>query len=224
MVLRTLSLLLLVAACGHTRVQLRDVPNSDAPERERVDAYKDLAPQGGQQTTYLRNGVPVGTSFDFLVLGDGTQVGDPRDLKPAVAPQSPAGRAIEKYDVAVQKLVPRQIVSASLIGAGTLASLISIPFLLNGNAFDSSPRSVGFGLLIGGASFAVVSWLVMTFVNMGPAREAYDSRIAAFMTYDRSLRERLALDPVVEEPPKKRSAPIESTQLPADAPLRVALQ
>jgi hypothetical protein len=200
-----LSLVLLASGCAYNRVALPStLPEKDDSLASRLKAYKKFSIQNGQQTTYLRNGVPQGTSIDFVLLGDGTRVEDARDLAPLVETNSAAGRFITKMaaEMASAKKTATivAITSISLIVVGLAAGL---PLLLgqecsrdrNGFSSCSAPNgTLGAVVLATGASAGYFGLNLWPFIASTAERGNQQDRASIFMTYNQSLRDRLALD------------------------------
>jgi hypothetical protein len=217
-----LALALAGSGCAYNRVALSaTLPERDAPLPVRVKAYKKLAIQNGQQTLYLRNGVPQGTSLDFVILGDGTRVEDARDLAPAVDSDSATGKFISKLeaDMASAKKASTilAITSAALIGVGLG---IGLPLMLGqtcstvpSTRYSSSYSScyapnggLGAVVLATGAGLGYIGLNIWPFVAFAADRGNQQDRASAFMTYNASLRDRLALDDESLEDEKERRA------------------
>ncbi|MDP1922382.1 MAG: hypothetical protein Q8L14_39445 [Myxococcales bacterium] len=204
-----LTLLLAASGCAYNRVALGPLPSQDAPLPVRVKAFKKYAIQNGQQTTYLRNGVPQNTHLDFVLLGDGTRVEDPRDLAPAVESDSATGRFITKLeaDMASAKKASTilALTSVALIGVGLG---IGLPLLL-GRSCSYVPGTrgssgyencyapnAGLGAVVvaAGAGLGYIGLNIWPFLAFAAERGNQQDRASAFMMYNQSLRERLALD------------------------------
>jgi len=204
-----LTLLVAASGCAYNRVALGTLPSQDAPLPVRVKAFKKYAIQNGQQTTYLRNGVPQNTHLDFVLLGDGTRVEDARDLSPAVEPDSAAGRFITKLDAdmanAKKASTILALTSAALIGVGLG---IGLPLLLGQTcSYVPGTRSssgyhncyapnAGLGAVVVavGAGLGYIGLHIWPFLALAADRGNQQDRASAFMMYNQSLRERLALD------------------------------
>jgi hypothetical protein len=203
---------LVSSGCSFNRVTIADVPERTAPLKERLKAFKKLSIQSGQSTTYLKNGVPQGTSLDFVLLGDGTRVEDPRDLALAVEPTSPTGR----YIAAVDESASSGAMWAKIFGFGGLGALalglgvglplalqqscmrISAPgYIYNGELkCMSDPATALPGALIA-AIFGGIGYFALQLglpLSAGKASGAGPDRNSAFLTYNESLKQRLGLD------------------------------
>jgi hypothetical protein len=208
---------LVASGCAMSRVSLRPVPEATAPLKERQRAWEDLAPSSALQTTYLQRGAVVGQSLDYLILGDGTRVADPRDLLPAVDADSPTARAVarfeEKYDAARTQATAGWVI----FGVGGVA-LSASPLLLGGlgGSRDMSPAFVA----IGASAAVMLVGTIVALVASGRLTDAGHERLSAFSTYPLSLRRRLALDEPAQSP-SPAPAP-DSVSLPLDAPVRVS--
>lgn len=210
----------LVLGCGTQRVVLRPVPEKTAPLRERQRAFRDLAPESGLQTTYYQNGIPVGTNINWLILGDGTRVVDPRDLIPAVGARSRTATYASSFE--------KKWTTGSTVGAVGLTGVVAgvvimlvplvLPSSLDGSFFD---RWVPWLLAGGGVELAgIITWMVGIFLQGSASAD----RISAFQAYPRDLARHLALEDESgpEEKPKGRGAP-EEVDAHTDVPFRLAL-
>lgn len=210
---------LMSQACGYNRVTIRDVPAKTAPVEERVAAAKDLLPESGMQTTYLRNGVVVGQHINHIMLGDGTRIEDPRDLLPAVEPGSATANYIISYE---DKMSTSKVWGWTSLGAMAVgAALMLAPLAFrpeNGSIFDGAGMPVfiaGGGVVFTGSIFSLVSGFY--------SGSAQQDRVSAFETYPKALQVRLDLKEAPE--PKSKSRPVDNAQAPlaSDAPVRLAL-
>lgn len=213
-----LAVALMSQACGYNRVTLRAVPSKDAPLDERVAAAKDLMPESGLQTTYLRNGVVVGQHINHIMLGDGTRVEDPRDLLPAVEPGSPTENYIVSYEDKLKTGRVWNWVSTGAILAG--AGLMLAPLAIRseqGGIFDGA----GLPLFIAGGSTALTG-TILALVGGFYFGSAQQDRVSAFETYPKALVKKLDLRPGEEPKAKSKRAP-EEVRLLKDAPVQLAL-
>ncbi|MBX7113483.1 MAG: hypothetical protein K1X64_04045 [Myxococcaceae bacterium] len=209
---------LMSQACGYNRVTLRAVPSKDAPIEERVAAAKDLLPESGMQTTYLKNGVVVGQHINHIMLGDGTRVEDPRDLLPAVEPGSATANYIVSYEdkVSTGKVWNWTSLGAMVVGAGLMVAPLAFR-PENGSFFDGA----GMPVFIAGGS-VVLTGTILSLVAGFYYGSAQQDRVSAFETYPKAVVKRLDLRPEDEPKPKSKRAP-EEVRLLNDAPVRLAL-
>lgn len=219
--MRTLPLVLIASLCGsacsYNRVALRPVPEATAPEAQRVRAFRELAPQSGLATSYFQNGAYQGTYINWLTLGDGTRVEDPRDLLPAVEPTSPTARYATTFEEKTN--AARGWSTAAWVGmsAGLVTMLVPlfIPRDYSSLSSGMSPMLVG---LAAGGGIELLS-LVPMMIGMFKSSSAQADRVSAFETYPRSLQQRLALEEQEEEAPATRRR--QDAQLKIDRPLRL---
>lgn len=199
--------------CGFNRVTIRSVPEKSAALQERASAFKDLAPESGLATTYLRNGVQVDSTINFLMLGDGTRVEDPQDLLPAMEPNSAAFNFTQSY---VEKSSAATVWSSIGYGSIVVGMLAMVaPILLPFDANNMNRLFIGLGVGSGIALLALVPMLV----GMSKRGQANLDRISAFQTYPKSLQKRLALeDGAPGQEPAKPKQP-DQARLITDAPL-----
>ena len=168
----TLSLCALAIACSH-RVSL-SVPSADTHLMTRCEAYYRLRPKTLRRTTtqYESGG---GKIDDELFLADNTRVDVFEDLLPIVLPESATARAVLDADAFMTK--------RTLYGiAGGTSAITGLAFLLS----EQEPLLTG-GLLLGGLGFTIASAVY--------ENRAGNARIRAARTLDRSLREKLRLQP-----------------------------
>lgn len=215
----------LVVGCGPNRVVLRTVPEKTAPLHERQRALKDLAPESGLQTTYYRDGVPVGTNLDWLMLGDGTRVEDPRDLLPAVDDSSPTANYARSY---AAKRTATQVWALTGLGAfaaGLVVEVLSLVAMLNALTSQSG-GSVGPSQLLTGMAVGAgleLGAIISFGVAIANGAAANKDRLSAFQTYPKALQRRLALqeDAPAEESHDKQMQ--NEVSVPTDVPFRMAL-
>lgn len=205
-----------LSACGSNRVIIRPVPEKTAPLNERTRAFKDLSPESGVQTTFFRNGVPVGTLLNSIMLTDGTRIEDPRDLLPAVEEASPAANYIRSFETKSTTATIASTVGYAGIGVG-LAVMLAPLLLTRSFSSDTSPLFIGVGVG-GGISLLSLIPLFIGFINGGQAQA---DRVSAFQTYPRSLQRRLALEDE-DAPAQQKPTPSEVDRR-TDVPLRVSL-
>ena len=198
------------------RVTLREVPDKAAPMNERVKAFKDLAPESGVQTTYLRNGVAVGTTINNIMLGDGTRVEDPRDLLPAVEVNSPAARYSNDYGEKIESA--RTLSTVGLVGVCVGLAAMLIPLAIPHDPGDFTPLMAGLGI---GGGITLLS-LIPTYMGMFKANDAATDRLSAFQAYPKALQKRLALDDESLELRRTQPPPSDAKAFSGDVPLASA--
>ena len=202
-----LAFAVLGSACSYNRVALRPVPDATAPENQRLRALRDLSPESGLATSYYRNGVYQGTHVNWLILGDGTRVEDPRDLLPAVELTSPAARYANAFDTKLKRASVWSAVGWGTMAAGLVTMLV--PLMMptdyssassySASGFSSRISGVTTGLMIGGG-IELLS-IVPLMIGMFTSSSAQADRLSAFETYPRALQQRLALEPDDDAPP-----------------------
>lgn len=202
----------LASGCAYNRVALGDpLPRPDAPLKERVKAFKQYSIQAGQQTTYLRNGIPQGTSVDFVLLGDGTRIEDVRDLAPLVEPNSPSGRYIEQVDSSMRSAsTVASVLGWTALGSTVAGLAIGTPLLMNRDSVGAGAAIMG---ILGGIGYLLAN--IYIFPATAAARGPQDIRLSALMTFNQSLRDKLALDDdsLEEELERKQQRKAPSVQL-----------
>lgn len=214
-------LLMLSVGCGYNRVTLRQVPEKTAPVEERIAAAKDLLPESGLQTTYLRNGVVVGQHINHIMLGDGTRVEDPRDLLPAVEDNSATAGYIKSYEgkASTAKALSWASLGAYVGGTVLMLAPLALPHE-PGKSFTDGP---GLPMLITGGGIAFAGTIVML-IGGFYGGSAQQDRVSAFETYPKALVKKLDLrDDDAPKPDPKKPAKEVRAPMPSDAPLRLAL-
>jgi len=184
----------LTAGCSRPRAMLT-APASNAPAAERMQAYERLSARGTVSMagpgirTVLR-----GTSR-FLALGDGSRVYYPEDLLPVVSADSATARASERSGRARRASNAWLTVAILGISVGATLWVAGIASATNNDGFDDEGRldddPVPASAYVG-AALALASGLAI-FPTVHYRRVARDERLSAFVTYDDSLRGRLAL-------------------------------
>ena len=184
-------------------MKLGPPPSLKASEAERVAAYRDLSISNGQQTTYLRNGVPQGTSTDFVMLGNGTRVVDARDLMPLVLPDSPTAKYLGDIDARVERGRSNRPIWA-LVGLGLLGGGIALLAAVDGvTPAVTGVVGITFGSLI----------LLGSAADPASAALGCADRTSAFMTYNRSLQQKLGLEHELVPPPANPSQGVPTAAL-----------
>jgi hypothetical protein len=168
----------LLAGCFHVAVP--PAPSPQAPSSERVAAYQRLRPAAEVHDISIianRYGASVNVTSS-LVLADGTSIRHADDLLPALAATTAASRAAERSaDARRQKI-------GWIIG-GTVTMMASGMFMLA----STEPGSVN-GLALAGLTAGALATTIGG-LYFGHVEQA--ERLAAFATYDASLRESLRL-------------------------------
>lgn len=197
-------------SCGYKRVALRtSLPDASAPLETRLKAYRQNAIQNGQQTTYLKNGVPQSTNLDFVLLGDGTRVEDPRDLAANVSPDSATGKYLSTLEAGMARsktvALILTVTSLALIGLGLGVGLPvmwsqsckAVPDRFSGTRTECTrPGDAAGATLIGvGSGLGLIGLNIAMLEGVSASDGKSEDRVSAFMTYNQSLAQRLALDP-----------------------------
>lgn len=173
----------LVQGCAYSRVVLPDVPAIDAPMPVREQARAALAIRASESTQWFNVRQPKVVLFsdmDFVTLGNGLKVEDPRDLLPAVRPDSETAKLLEAYEGEVDTATTAKFILFTA-GLATVAGA----YLLTRQGSDVG--SVVGGLLIPVGAMAAMIGLLM---QMTPAG---GSRLGAFAAYNDDLAKRLGL-------------------------------
>ncbi len=174
----------LVQGCAYSRVALPDVPSIDAPMPVRAQARAELAIKSSESTQWFNVRQPKVVLFsdmDFVTLGSGLKVEDPRDLLPAVRPDSATAKFLEAYEAEVDTATTAKFI---LFTAGLATAAGAYALTRFGR---SDVTSVIGGLLIPVGAMAAMIGLLM---QMTPAG---GSRLAAFAAYNDDLAKRLGL-------------------------------
>ena len=179
--------LLWAAACAPAHVQLVEPPSKEAPVEARLAFYGDHRPS------------VVSSAPQSLLLEDGVRVFHPSDLvvhldadAPAVVAAARAQQARADADAAITTGWVLTAVGGALeLGGGAVA------IALVGGAPDQTTISplalAALSTSVVGAATAIVGVTVATIVGSGTAVRAAVETETTFLTYDASLRRRLAL-------------------------------
>lgn len=174
----------LVQGCAYSRVTLPDLPALDAPKQVREQARAALAIKSSESTQWFNVRQPKVVLFsdmDFVTLGSGLKVEDPRDLLPAVRPDSETAKLLEAYEGEVDTATTAKFI---LFTAGLATAAGAYALTRFGR---SDVTSVIGGLLIPVGAMAAMIGLLM---QMTPAG---GSRLGAFAAYNDDLAKRLGL-------------------------------
>jgi len=181
-----LALASILAACGEPHVVLQSA-RPDAPFPERQKSYDHLRPAATAQTVIVnQSDGSVTTGRSSVILANGQTVHHPEDMIPVVAADSPtaeAGRRHAHHD-------RWDSVGWTLSTAGLLVALgsIAIPVIDELDKANPSPDIWWTGVIAGAAAVVVGSG-----ISYYHGARARDAKVAAFATYDASLREHLHL-------------------------------
>lgn len=196
------SALALSSACSATRVQLTEPPSKTAPFAERVAYYEEHRPVAVRPSIVANGGLAGNApSTSFAVLEDGTRVDNPEDLLQVVEPGSPTAMAVQREREAETEatLWHAAMFGGMSVGLGVmLGSFVPLFMALPAAAETNEPQYPGpladlsIGMVLGGGALSLVSLVFLPAV-VGSSVEATKERETAFLTLDRSLRERLDL-------------------------------
>ncbi len=182
-----------VTGCAPAHVLLATPPAPEAPLEQRRDYYDEHRPMAVRSG---RAGHLQGPG-SFLLLEDGTRVEWPLDLLPVVYDNSPTARAALRAEEEEGAALAWWLAAGGLYGGGLVvmsSSLALLPLMSpdpDGLLPAEAVATVVGVMLAGGAlSFAGTVPMLMAF---GAGSRAALERDTAFLTYERSLRERLAL-------------------------------
>lgn len=197
------SCLCLSACATPPRVSLDPPPAKDAPSSTRAAWYRAHRP-----VHVVPASVAVGTyarARTFAILEDGTRVDVPADLLPTVEPSSPTARAAARAADERAAADMWNVVGWSTYGVGIavmFGSLVPVAVAAPvADGGDLPPEAgVALAILTTGALVAGVG-IVPIWLAMDANARALREEETAFLTYDRSLRERLDLVDVVAPPP-----------------------
>lgn len=187
------TILMVSSGCGprYSRVALPTVPSASAPEDERRRALAELTPSGQIDLVSVHTrGGPVTQTTELVMLGNGTRVADPRDLLPAVLPNSATARYATEFDVKVTRASP--IMTSSLIGILASVALMGTSAVVGASSFASHNSDPGAFLgLLAAASGTFVVGLALGFWGIFVAKGADTDRNAAFLAYPNDLQRKL---------------------------------
>lgn len=201
---RALVLLLfgLGSACVPAHVQLADAPGPDAPLEERRAFYEEHRPVLVQvRPPVLDNSIPPAS----IELSNGARIHHPEDLLLHVDDTSPTAEAVRRLETAEQWLLLWRTAGITVALAGLGGALAS---------WLAFPETPWLPMVLSSSASAVIA-APMIILSRHYWAHAGMERETAFLTYDRSLRERLALpsttpdgaDRVMPEGSAPRDAP-----------------
>ncbi len=174
-------LLLVSSACAPLHVRLAPAPKPDAPLEERRAFYDEHRPVLLETADDLGAFTPTAS----LQLHNGVRVHHPADLLPHVDEASPTAEATRRLEAAEESLLLWRTVSIGVSVAALGGLLTSMLF------FEEALPLVALG---GSGALALIA-LPLALLPTHFAATAALERETAFLTYDRSLREQLALTP-----------------------------
>ena len=207
-----LSLVIVSSSCAYRRVQIRSVPDADSPLAERQEAYRDLAPTSALETTVIQNNQVSHQTTEFIILGDGTRVADPRDLLPAVLPTSRLAEQITKFDSEYVSYLNRVRTGITIELLSGVAAVIGLAVMLGANnrpyeadiftwRRDDSAYYGGLATLLIGSAAMIGSAIAALIPS-----EAGDMRLSIFSGFERALKSRLGLDDSPPSPSIQKDA------------------
>ena len=175
-----------LSACGEPHVQLA-APAEGAPLAERQRSYQHLRPAGATQRVIVTTSDVSGSSSTrtSIILANGQTIHHAEDMLPVVAADSPAAEAARRH----AHHRKRASIGYTLGTLGLLVALGSFAIPLVQELDEQRPDSPDIwwpGVIGGGVVFLVGSG-----VAYHHGSRARDAQIAAFATYDESLRARL---------------------------------
>ena len=165
-------------------------PPASAPIEQRLAAYSQLAPAEQKKTTTLEldgNGNAELRTRTSLVLHGGQEIFNPADFIPVVPTDSPTAAAIRTHEDAYNQR--RNWTLGGVVGTLAGIALIAADGINTDSAGNSTLSAVGWV----GLTVAVVSAIAGTGGNFYYRSVSYDSKMAAFATYDASLRAGLGI-------------------------------
>lgn len=188
-----------LASCASpAHVVLEAPPAKSAPEAERRAYYVDHAPTAMRAVSFPSTwSDPV----SFLIIEDGTRIEHPTDLLPVVEPTSPTALAAQRSQSQEEAAYWWTVGGSTAMAVGAFSPLI-MPLLavgdLPGQPTDATLLT---GLAATGTGLIMVAGGGLALgVGVRAAIDAQRERETAFLTYDRSLRTRLALPKRLDEP------------------------
>jgi hypothetical protein len=178
-----------LAGCGEPHVKL-EAPGAGAPLAERQRAYERLRPAGtSQRVIVTTTDTSVSTSTrTSVILANGQTIHHAEDILPVVEADSSTAEAAGRHGYHRKRASLAWWVGT----AGFLVAIASVAIPIAEHINDS-PRSDGPDIwwpgVIGGG-IALVAGSAVAHYHGSRAR---DAQIAAFATYDESLRARLQI-------------------------------
>lgn len=186
---------LIALSCGCAagrNVTIPAPPAATAPLQERVAYYEAWSPVAAEKVTtnYTYGGQAAGSVVELgsVELANGARVSSPRDLLPAVKPDSPTADAVRAHESARLWQLGSLMVIPAGVACGALIACGSPFTLVLGGRSDAVVGGMMLGAGIGMGS------LLVPLVPAGISGFAAErERERAFETYDGSLRDRLAI-------------------------------
>ena len=143
-------------------------------------------------------GVLGSNELAYVILEDGTRVDHVEDLLPTVAPGSPTAQSVTRERAARERTNLWSAASFAAIGVGgimMIGSVLGIALALPEDPqapVDDGLAFASLGALVAGGAVMVGSTLLLIPLTASSV-ETMREKETAFLTYDRSLRERLDL-------------------------------
>jgi hypothetical protein len=189
----------LSSACATAHVHLSEPPAKTAPFEERVTYYKEHRPVAVRGSPSGQAGGLLGTTeLSYVILEDGTRVDHVEDLLPTVEPGSPTAQAAMRERTARDASNLWGGAMAAAVGVGTammFGSLLGMTLAIGPGpepAVDDTVMLGSLGLVVTGGAVALASTFLLAPVASASVNTLREKE-TAFLTYDRSLRERLDL-------------------------------
>lgn len=180
------ALALLHPACGEPHVQL-EAPGANAPLAERQKSYERLRPAGtSQRVIVTTTDTSVSSSTrTSVILANGQTIHHAEDMLPVVDADSATAEAARRHAYHRK----RESIGYTLGTIGLFVALgsVVIPIVEHIDEERSGTPDVWWPGIIGGG----VVFLVGSGVAYYNGSRSRDAKIAAFATYDESLRARL---------------------------------
>jgi hypothetical protein len=183
----------LASGCVYSRVTLPPVPAVDAPLTQRQAAFRSLSIISDESTRWSmsnRPNVTLKTDLEWVTLGDGTQVEDPRDLASAVLPNSQTARLLAAYENEVHQATNAKLIvlTSSVVALGA-----SIAFFAAGAAASQNRQPGAAELTTVGVFLSFPGILGMFLGTLMRIAPDSGTRATAFLRYNDDLAERLGL-------------------------------
>jgi hypothetical protein len=156
----------------------------------RVQALSIISIDSTKWFDQARPNVTLKTDLDEVVLGDTTRVEDPRDLLPAVLPESPTARLIAAYEQDVHEAT---IIKVVVSGSGAVAFAASVALSIAGAAAAQQRLPDAGTLTTFGVLLSVPAVVAIFFGALLPITPPSSTRASAFSRYNEDLAQRLGL-------------------------------
>jgi hypothetical protein len=177
-------------------VVLPTPPAATAPEGDRKRALTELLPVGQLDVlTVPSGGGTISRSTSFVMLGSGFRVEDPRDLQPAVIPNSATAQYAAEFGE--KQSLAQGLLAGGAIGIVAGAVLAGAGFSMNFDALSRAIQSSTFIHDEPGTPFlavgvvAVIAGVAALVPGIFVSHSARKARASAFMAYPNDLQRRL---------------------------------